>query len=193
MADRPDRVGMQGASKIHVGRYTYGIAGLTIKQWGEGAALHIGRFCSLAEDITIFLGGNHRTEWATTFPFGHVFGEELGGQDIVGHPATRGDVVIGNDVWIGHGVTIGSGVTVGDGAVLSLRAVVVKDVAPYEIVGGNPAKHIRFRFDDPLRERLQRLRWWDLPAASVREITRELSQPPTVERLDDLIRRYRGS
>lgn len=75
---------------------------MRIEQFGEGAKLKIGSFCSIAEGVVVFLGGNHRADWITTFPFGHIFQEDLGGEEIVGHPMTKGDVMIGNDVWIGQ-------------------------------------------------------------------------------------------
>jgi acetyltransferase-like isoleucine patch superfamily enzyme len=193
MTDTPHdatQYGRIGDSAITLGRYTYGFGNLTIREWGEGAGLTIGAFCSIAS-ATILLGGNHRTDWITTYPFGHIFADELGGREIAGHPATRGDVVIGNDVWIGNAVTIVSGVKIGDGAVLAANAVVVKDVGPYEIVGGNPAKVVKTRFSPDIVERLLRLAWWDLPVDAVREIAAALSQPPTVELVDALIARYR--
>ena len=87
-----------GASKVTVGRFTYGTKNLTLREWGEGASLKIGSFCSLASDITVVLGGNHRIDWATTFPFGS--------HKVKGHPATNGDIVIGHDVWISLDVTL---------------------------------------------------------------------------------------
>jgi acetyltransferase-like isoleucine patch superfamily enzyme len=185
-----EKSGRIGKSAITVGRYTYGFENLSIRQWGEGASLRIGAFCSLA-GATIMLGGNHRTDWITTFPFGHIFADELGGQEIVGHPATRGDVVIGNDVWIGHNATIMSGITIGTGAVIASNAVVVKDVRPYDIVGGNPAKCIKTRFDEDIVERLLQLRWWDLPVEDIRQVAATLSQAPTPQLLDGLIAKYR--
>ena len=185
-----ETTGRIGNSAITIGRYTYGVENVMVRQWGEGASLRIGSFCSLA-NATILLGGNHRTDWITTFPFGHIFADELGGEDIVGHPATRGDVVIGNDVWIGHDVTIMSGITIGTGAVLAANAVVVKDVGPYEIVGGNPAGLLKMRFGADVIERLLALRWWDLPLADIRQIAATLSQPPTLQLVDELIARYR--
>lgn len=90
-----------GCSLITVGRFTYGSDDLNIRQWNEGANLKIGSFCSIGQYVTIFLGGNHRVDWVSTFPFGHVYVDELGGPTVTGHPATKGDVTIGNDVWIG--------------------------------------------------------------------------------------------
>jgi acetyltransferase-like isoleucine patch superfamily enzyme len=181
-----------GKSPITLGRFSYGFENITIKQWNEGAALKIGAFCSIAMQVKIFLGGNHRIDWITTYPFGHINQDELGGTDIVGHPTTNGDVVIGNDVWIGHGATIMSGVTIGDGAVIATEACVVKDVAPYEIVGGNPAKPIRKRFDDEIIALLLQLSWWNLPVETIKDISKTLSAPPSVAILKDLIAKYRG-
>lgn len=179
-----------GNSDIAVGRYTYGVEHLSVRQWGERASLTIGSFCSIASAVTVFLGGNHRIDWISTFPFGHIYADELGGVGIKGHPATNGDVVIGNDVWIGSGVTIMSGISIGDGAVIAANATVVKDVAPYEMVGGNPAKHIKFRFDEGIRSALTRLKWWDFPVEEIRKIAAVLCSAPTVEVVDDLVRRF---
>lgn len=179
-----------GASRIEVGRFTYGYEHAQVSQWGEGAALTIGHYCSIGGGLRVVLGGNHRTDWATTFPFGHVFQTELGEFDIDGHPATKGDVSIGSDVWIGANVTILSGATIGHGAVLATNATVTGQVAPYEIVGGNPARHIKHRFDEDVRARLLELAWWDLPVDVVRRIAPMLSVAPDLEmltRIEDVI------
>lgn len=176
-----------GNSSISIGRFTYGIERLKIGQWGEGAGLEIGSFCSLADSIYIFLGGNHRIDWATTYPFGHLFTEHLGEQHIKGHPTSRGDVRIGNDVWIGAGATIMSGVKIGDGAVIAANSHVVRDVRPYEIVGGNPSQSIRLRFSKDIIQLLLTLHWWDLPLEVIREISPLLSQEPTLDTLQYLI------
>lgn len=179
-----------GASDIFVGRFTYGYERMTVREFGEGAGLSIGAFCSLATNVQFFLGGNHRIDWITTFPFGHIFQDELGVEKIAGHPATRGDIRVGNDVWIGSGATILSGITIGDGAVIAANATVSKDVAPYEIVGGNPAQHIRYRFEPEIVALLLRLRWWDLATEHVREIARELSEAPDTAKLERLIAQF---
>lgn len=179
-----------GKSKITTGRYSYGISWLRVREWGEGASLEIGAFCSIARDVLILLGGNHRADTFTTFPFGkanpEIFGDGHGLE-----PITKGDVVIGSDVWIGTGATILSGVTIGDGAVIAANAHIVKDVAPYQIVGGNPAKVIRYRFEPEVVERLLQLRWWDLPTEDIKALVPTLAKTPTVEVLDDLLGRYR--
>ena len=188
MSHSVNREGMVGNSHISIGRFTYGFENLSVRQWNEGASLQIGSFCSISSNVTIFLGGHHRTDWITTFPFGHIFEDELGGKNIEGHPATKGDVLIGNDVWIASGVTILSGVTVGDGAVLSANATVIKDVKPYEIVGGNPAKSLKMRFDDELVNLLLTLKWWDFPLDKIKLITNQLSSQPTKNDLIKLIK-----
>jgi len=185
------KIGTIGNSPISVGRFTYGFENISIRQWGEGASLNIGSFCSLALSINIFLGGNHRIDCITTFPFGHIYQDELGGIGILGHPSTRGDVNIGDDVWIGHGVTIMSGITIGSGAVLATNAHVVKDVGPYEIVGGNPAKLLKKRFDDDIIALLMKLRWWDLPVEIIREINKDLCSPPSIDFLKKLLLQHR--
>jgi acetyltransferase-like isoleucine patch superfamily enzyme len=146
---------------MEVGRHTYGHEQIDVRDWGEPAKLVIGSFCSIADRVTVFLGGNHRTDWVTTYPF-TAFGERWEtARGIAGHPSTNGDVTIGNDVWIGSNATIMSGVTVGDGAVLAANSCLTRDVPPYAIVGGNPAVVLRRRFDDRTIEGLLAIRWWD--------------------------------
>lgn len=148
------------------GRGTYD-DGLEVLDWGEGASLTVGQFCSIAAGVHIFLGGNHRSDWVTTFPFSHFRDDWPTAAGIPGHPATRGDVVIGNDVWIGFGATILSGVSIGDGAVIGAKAMVSRSVPPYAVVAGNPARIARHRFDQPTVERLLALRWWDWPESKI--------------------------
>lgn len=138
------------------GKGTYGTE-TKIHNWGEGATLRIGAYCSIAKRVQFFLGGEHRTDWVTTFPFGEMLDSA---KDIQGHPRTKGDIIIGNDVWIGYEALIMSGVTIGDGAVIGARAVVTKDVPPYSIVAGNPAKVVRRRFGEQIIERLLSIKWW---------------------------------
>ncbi len=128
----------------------------------------------------------------TTFPFGNQFVAHLGDEVIV-KGYNNGSVKIGNDVWVGHGAMIMSGVTVGDGAVIAANAHVVKNVAPYEIVGGNPAKHIRYRFAPEIVELMQELSWWSLEVENVKSITSLLCSPPTVESVKALIERFKNA
>lgn len=140
-----------------IGKYTYGKP--TVYSWGEGAKIIIGNFCSIAK-CDIYIGGNHRTDWVTTYPFGHINKQPFNKFNGIGHPATNGDVIIGNDVWISNNVTIMSGVTIGDGAVIANNSHVVKNVEPYSIVGGNPAKLIKYRFTTEQIAKLLEIKWW---------------------------------
>jgi acetyltransferase-like isoleucine patch superfamily enzyme len=145
--------------KYKIGEYTYGKP--TVLFENEEANLTIGKFCSIADNVTIFLGGNHRTDWVTTYPFnalGNYFPEA---SNIKGHPASKGNVMIGNDVWIGRGAVIMSGVKIGDGSVIAASSVVTKNVGQYEIWGGNPAMLIKKRFDDKTIQELLDLEWWN--------------------------------
>ena len=180
-----------GKSPVKVGRFTYGHENIAVMQWGEGCPLGIGAFCSIADNVQIFLGGNHRTDWITTFPFGHIFQKDLGGENIQGHPATNGGVSIGNDVWIGRGATIMSGISIGDGAVIAANSTVVKNAPPYSIVGGNPARHLKFRFSDEIISLLLELKWWELSIEEIKKLVSELSGPPNTSKLKELIRIYR--
>ena len=142
-----------------IGDYTYGTP--TILFPNSGARLVIGKFCSIAKEVTIFLGGNHRIDWGTTYPFNVIFDKNDYASLITGHPKTNGDVIIGNDVWIGRGASIMSGVVIGDGAVIGAYSLVSKNVGSYEVWAGNPAKFIKKRFDDITIDKLKKLEWWD--------------------------------
>jgi acetyltransferase-like isoleucine patch superfamily enzyme len=156
-----------------VDRFSYGR--LRLMWYGETSMLRIGRYSSIAPSVTIFIGGDHRTDWVTTYPF-HVLAKfwpeaaEIGPSSV-----SKGDVVIGHDVWIGDNATIMSGVGVGHGAVVGAGTVVTRDVAPYTVVAGNPARIVRQRFSEPDIARLLALGWWDWPDAAVRELMRLLS------------------
>lgn len=151
---------------VTVGRYSYGTPRVHVWRSADsrrrfGGRVRIGSFVSIARDVEILTGGNHRVDWATTFPLRRIL--RLEGADDDGHPDSNGDVHIGNDVWIGMGARILSGVTIGDGAVVAAFSVVTADVSPYAIVAGNPAREIRHRFTDEQIVRLLELAWWDRP------------------------------
>lgn len=149
-----------------IGEHTYGHP--NVYDWSQGTTLRIGKYTSIADEVTILLGGNHRMDWATMYPFPALHDEWPEAAEIEGHPWTKGDVVIGNDVWICNGATILSGVTIGDGAVIAARSLVLHDVEPYTIVGGNPAKPIKRRFKKKGIRALQEAKWWDWPEAVIR-------------------------
>ena len=136
----------------------------------NGDRLKIGKFCSIACGAKfLFTSANHALGSLSTYPFPIFFEEwDLDAKDIRQAWDKRGDIVIGNDVWIGFEAVILSGVTVGDGAIIGSRAVVTKDVPPYTIVGGAPARPIRRRFEDAVIEKLEALRWWDWDEEAIR-------------------------
>lgn len=133
-----------------------------------GDKLIIGKFCAIASGVEFVMNGaNHRMNSVTTYPF-----------NIMGHgwekntPALedlpfKGDTVVGNDVWIGQQVTIMPGVNIGDGAIIAANSVVTKDVPPYHIVGGNPSRILKRRFDEELIDYLLEIKWWEWPAEKI--------------------------
>lgn len=131
--------------------------------------LAVGKFCSIACGAKfLFNSANHALGALSTYPF-PLFYEAwaLDKQDVASAWDNKGDIVVGNDVWIGYEAVILAGVTIGDGAVIAARAVVTRDVAPYTIVGGVPAKPIRRRFDEATVSALLELKWWDWPAERI--------------------------
>nr|WP_251448267.1 CatB-related O-acetyltransferase [Vermiculatibacterium agrestimuris] len=132
--------------------------------------LRIGKFCSIACGAKfIFNSANHSLRSLSTYPFPIFFEDwELNVERIPEAWDNKGDIVVGNDVWIGYEAVILAGVTIGDGAVVAARSVVTRDVPPYTIVGGVPAKPIRKRFDEETVHRLLELRWWDWPTERIR-------------------------
>ncbi|MEM6768982.1 MAG: CatB-related O-acetyltransferase [Bacteroidota bacterium] len=162
--------------QIEVGDYTYYDDFETVENFEKnvkylfdfiGDKLIIGKFCQIASGVTFIMNGaNHLTDAVSTYPFA-IFGHGWeGAMEGKSYPS-RGDTVIGNDVWIGYGATIMAGVTVGDGAIIATKSVVTKDVPPYTIVGGNPAREIRKRFAPEEIERLLEMRWWDWPVEKI--------------------------
>lgn len=142
-----------------IGNYTYGEPVVLFPN--DNATLVIGKFCSIAKDVTIFLGGNHRVDWVSTYPFFEIFDDFEKDEIIEGHPSTKGSVVIGNDVWIGRNVIILSGVQIGNGAVIAAGSVITKNIGSYEVWAGNPAKMVKKRFDIDTIETMEKIRWWD--------------------------------
>lgn len=126
--------------------------------------LIVGSFCSIGSGAAFIMAGNqgHRNEWVSTFPF-YWMSEEPAFAGAQNGYEGAGDTVIGNDVWIGSEAVIMPGIKVGDGAVIGTRALVTRDVEPYAIIGGNPAKTIRKRFDERAVQMLLEMKWWDWP------------------------------
>ena len=155
---------------ITVGDYTYYDDPESVENFNNNVLYHfdfigdkliIGKFCQIATGVKFIMNGaNHSIDGFSTFPFS-AFGKDW--QDTPLTPDFKGDTVIGNDVWIGYNATIMPGIQIGDGAIIASGSIVTKDVAPYSIIGGNPAKLIRNRFDNETISKLISLAWWDWP------------------------------
>jgi acetyltransferase-like isoleucine patch superfamily enzyme len=153
-----------------VGNGTYGIP--EVFEFGDDTVLRVGSYTSIAAGVKVLLGGEHRTDWLTTYPFPAMM---RGLEDIKDYAPSKGDVVIGSDCWICADATILSGVTIGHGAIVAAGAVVARDVPPFAVVGGNPCKFIRWRFEEATRDQLLEAAWWDWPMEEVKSVARMLS------------------
>ena len=137
-----------------------------------GDKLIIGKFCMIASGATFIMNGaNHLSDAVSAYPFA-VFGHGWAGAMQGKTYPVKGDIVVGNDVWIGYNATIMAGVAIGDGAIIAANATVVRDVAPYTVVGGNPAQVIKQRFSNEETAALLQLKWWDW---DVDKITRNVA------------------
>ncbi len=155
--------------KVVVGKLTYGSIH-AISYGGNSEFLKIGNCCSIADEVTFLLGGGHRLDRVSTFPFrGKLVGDV--------EAMTKGPIVLEDDVWIGYGATVLSGVTLGKGSVVGAGALVCRDVPSYAIVAGIPAKVIRYRFDDETRARLAAIDLGKVDAAFARKEIELLESP----------------
>jgi acetyltransferase-like isoleucine patch superfamily enzyme len=155
---------LQRAGRVTIGPGTYGVPEIFTHTY-DRTCLHVGNYTSMAP--TIMLGGGHPSDRVTTYPHRIMMGMEGAGED--GFPAPSKDTVIGSDTYVGWRSMLLSGVTIGDGAIVGAGALVTKDVPPYAIVGGNPARLIRYRFPEEQREALLDIRWWDWPEHEIRD------------------------
>ena len=172
---------------VFVGKFTYGTEWISILTWTPSSEnVKIGRFCSISYGLKLFLGGNHHYNWITTYPFGHSNPSSLYCKPIVDHPIAPKGITIGNDVWIGRDVTIMDGVHIPDGVIVAANSHVVKSPKPYSIIGGNPATHIKFRFDEQTVEALLNLKWWDWENEKIFQHIGLLCAEPKLERLKEL-------
>ena len=152
-----------------------------------GDQLIIGKFCMIASDVTFIMNGaNHLHESVSSYPFA-IFGNGWeNAMEGKSYP-TKGNTIIGNDVWIGYDATIMPGVKIGDGAIVATKAVVTKDVAPYSIVGGNPAKEIKKRFSQEEIDFLLDIQWWDWPMEKITKYVQLLTG--NIQELRELLRK----
>jgi lipopolysaccharide transport system ATP-binding protein len=137
-----------------------------IHKWTNKYTLSIGKFCCIAENVDIIIDGNHRPDWVAMYPLSRLLKNDFSN---TGHPEGKGDMKIGSDVWIGMNSMIMPGVNIGDGAVIAAGAVVTHDVLPYEIVGGVPARHIKFRFTPEQITDLLYIQWWNWDIQKIKD------------------------
>lgn len=150
---------------MNIGDHTYGIPDIIDGPYGE---VIIGKYCSIAIGVSI-VAANHNVKFVSAYPFKTIWNDQwrfLG--DISDH-TSKGKTVIGNDVWIGKSAFIMNGVSIGDGAVIGAGSVVTKNVPPYAIVGGNPAKVIKLRFEENIIDQLLKIKWWNWSEEKVDE------------------------
>ena len=162
-------------SKLVMGDHSYDEPRLVTFFDHEGR-VEVGKYSSVHHTVEIIVGGNHHPEWVSTYAFRHRFGL-AGAGALERQPWSQGPVIIGNDAWIGWRSVILSGVTIGHGAVVAAASVVTKNVEPYEIVGGNPARPIRRRFSDSICDALLQIAWWDWPEEKVVRHIDQLCNP----------------
>ena len=156
-----------------------------------GDRLIIGKFCAIASGTRFIMGpANHRMSSVTTYPF-HVFGGVWSERtpDHLSELPRKGDIVVGNDVWLGRESVVMPGVHIGDGAIVAAYSVVTRDIPPYCIAGGNPARLIRQRFSDELTALLLQLRWWDFDPETLAEVLPLLCEPD-LERAAQELKKY---
>jgi virginiamycin A acetyltransferase len=154
--------------RLVVGPHTYGAP--VLRYWASPGhyRCRIGDYCSIADNVQIFLGGYHRPEWVSMYPF-TAFPEWRDKSQIRNHTVGRGHVTIGSDVWLGSQCVIMAGRNIGHGAVVGAQAVVTRDVPPYAVVAGNPARIVKYRFDEATIAELLAIAWWNWPPARVAE------------------------
>lgn len=171
------------ASCVSVGKNTYGP--LKVLNWGKKAHLRIGHYCSIAEGVTFLLAAEHHVNHVSTFPFKTIVLSDIA------ESFSYGDIAIGDDVWIGYESTILSGVKIGQGAIVAAGSVVTKDVPPYSIVGGVPAKVIKYRFEPKVIDALQSLDYSSLSNNLINDHINDLYSPIdhfSVEDIDALLK-----
>ncbi len=163
-----------GIENIHLwnaDRGTYFDRHVNIFTWSENYRIKLGKYNSIGRDCNFFLHANHRPDWITTTSqlWGPVTSQISEMHMRMGHPSCKGDIIVENDVWIGATSTIMSGVKISNGAVIGGGSVVTKDVPPYAIVAGNPAKVVKYRFTEKQIEKLLKISWWDWEEQKIRE------------------------
>jgi acetyltransferase-like isoleucine patch superfamily enzyme len=147
----------------HANRGTYFDRNVNIISWSDKYHIHLGKYNSIGRDCNFFLHANHRVDWITTSSqlWGPVTPEIADMHMKMGHPDCKGDIIVENDVWIGAKSTIMSGVKIHNGSIVGSNSVVTKDVPPYSIVVGNPARVVKLRFNEKQIESMLKIAWWN--------------------------------
>jgi len=153
-------------------RGTYFDRNVNIISWSDDYHVYLGKYNSIGRDCNFFLHANHRVDWVTTSSqlWGPVTPEIADMHMKMGHPTCKGNINVENDVWIGAKSTIMSGVKIGNGAIVGSSSVVTKDVPPYAIVVGNPAKIVKYRFTEDQIGSLLKISWWDWSEDKIKEM-----------------------
>lgn len=164
--------------RITKGDYSYG----EVKIIGSSAHVYVGKFTSIADNVKVIMLG-HNPDNISTFPFNHKLFSKTFGSIKGNHPKKYGNINIGSDVWIGYNTTIFGGVNISDGAIIAANSTVLKDIKPYEIIGGIPAKHISFRFSEEVIDLLLKVKWWNWNIKEIKKISPILCN----NKIDDFI------
>ena len=148
--------------KFKLGLHSYRSKDALVKVWANDCVIEVGKYCSLAK-CTFVYDGNHNLNYASTYPF-----KEIGlVKDAHPNQMIKLPSKVGNDVWIADDVIIHSGIIIGDGSIIAGQSVVTKDVPPYAVVAGNPARIVKYRFSPDIIQRFINVKWWDLPESIV--------------------------
>ncbi|SFO69051.1 transferase hexapeptide (six repeat-containing protein) [Mesorhizobium sp. NFR06] len=159
---------------VTVGRHTYGVTWRKVLFPSKEAPLEVGAFCSVAGQMLFMCSGQHQIGSATSFP---IYSRLLKQPEPIANGGRPGGIIVGNDVWIGHGAIILPGVQIGDGAVVGAGAVVTRNVPSYAIVGGSPARLIRYRFPEEIISKLLAIQWWHWNDDKIKDEAAALSGP----------------
>lgn len=178
-------VNLFNLNSVQVGNYTYGLLNVIEQNKGQ-AILKVGNFCSIAENVKFLLCCEHEICKFTTFPYrSKLLGSEIN------EARSKGNIVVKDDVWIGYGATIMSGVTIGQGAVIAAGTVVTKDVEPYSIVGGVPAKHIKYRFDREIINELLKIDFGKVDISFLQKNDKDLFQDINSSNIEKIVKKLR--
>jgi acetyltransferase-like isoleucine patch superfamily enzyme len=175
--DRERVVTFDGGGWATFGRFSYGH--FSVHSWPNSPLLRVGNFCSIAVGVELILGGEHRHDAVSQYPYHMVFDRT---SDSVDEDLTvRGPIHVGHDVWLSTNSVVLAGVTIGNGAVIAAESVVTRDVEPYAVVAGNPARLLRHRFTPDVIARIEESAWWSWPRERIEANLEWLTSPPPID------------